>query len=67
MQTFRNFLLTAIKNAFLVWGTAIIAMTWFLGRPNAVQLLTFYCFGTGLVLLHFVIKSYNTEASRLPG
>ena len=67
MQTFRNLLLSAVRNLFLVWGTTIIALTWFLGRPNPGQIFTFYCFGAGLVLIHFIIKTYSTQASRMPG
>jgi hypothetical protein len=66
MQTFRNLLLTAIKNMFLIWGTTIIAMTWTLGRPSATQIFNFYCFGAGLVLIHFVIKARKRESASLP-
>lgn len=65
MQTIRHFLLAAIKNVFLIWGTSIIAMTWFLGRPNPSQTLMCYAFGAALVLTHFVVKFSRTEAPEL--
>ncbi|ULQ53429.1 hypothetical protein [Flavihumibacter fluvii] len=67
MQTFRNLLLSAIKNAFLIWGTTIIAMTWTFGRPTAGQIFNFYCFGAGLVLIHFVIRASKRQSAGLPG
>ncbi|MBZ5856786.1 hypothetical protein [Flavihumibacter profundi] len=67
MQTFRQLLISAISNIFLVWGTILIAMTWFLGRHTAGQIVMFYCLGGALVLLHFVVKFNRKEAAELQG
>jgi len=62
MQTLRPMMIAAIKNVFLIWGTALIAMTWMYGRPTIGQVSFFYSLGASLVLLHFVMKFSRKES-----
>ncbi len=65
MSTIRTLLLAAIRNALLVWGVLQLSLCLILGRENSQSLLLAYCFGAGLILLHFAVRASRKQVFRI--
>ncbi len=62
MATLRTLLLTAIRNAMLIWGLTVITMTALSNKHLVDQKMYLYLFGASLISLHFVLKSIKRSA-----
>ncbi|MCG7855440.1 hypothetical protein MD537_00525 [Flavihumibacter sediminis] len=62
MVTLRTLLLSAIKNALFIWGTTLVALTYFGNNHTLDQKMYLYLFGASLISLHFVLRSIKRSA-----
>jgi hypothetical protein len=64
MKTLRTVLLFAIQNVLMIWGAAIIALTFTLGRQTIAQLTYCYLIGGAFIAINFLVKAIKrTEHS----